>query len=193
MAPPAICRKTILPHKASSIVFKYWPQREDTCNDCKFVQRVVPLASVANLATKWHKMHWFNLVIRWRHLHCFQSWPPGRVTCIATLAWIAYWHYQLVLSWYLHQPESHQFSLNKVSDGRTDRQTDGHPDTKIGPGIPGSDENSQLGILLTSPFSDGPISPCKWRKSDLLVSCQPIFVTHHQSAKRKHVSRNCFL
>ena len=26
-----------------------------------------------------------NLVIRWRHLHCSQSWPPGRVTCIATL------------------------------------------------------------------------------------------------------------
>ena len=37
------------------------PPREDTCNDCKFVQRVVPLASVANLATKWHKLHWFNI------------------------------------------------------------------------------------------------------------------------------------
>ena len=25
-----------------------------------------------------------------------------------------YWHHQLVLSWYLHQPESHQLSLKKV-------------------------------------------------------------------------------
>ena len=30
-----------------------------------------------------------NLVIRWRHMHWFQSWPPGCVTCIATLPWNA--------------------------------------------------------------------------------------------------------
>ena len=30
-----------------------------------------------------------NLVISWHHLHCLQSWPPGCVTCIATLPWIA--------------------------------------------------------------------------------------------------------
>ena len=28
-------------------------------------------------------------VIRWCHFHCLQSWPPGCVTCIATLPWIA--------------------------------------------------------------------------------------------------------
>ena len=28
---------------------------------------------------------------------------------------LPYWHYQLVLSWYLHQPESHQLSLQKVA------------------------------------------------------------------------------
>ena len=38
---------------------------------------MAPLALVANLTT------------RWRHLHCLQSWPPGCVTCIATLPWIA--------------------------------------------------------------------------------------------------------
>ena len=38
---------------------------------------MVPLALVANLATRWHHLHWF------------QSWPPGNVTCIATLPWIA--------------------------------------------------------------------------------------------------------
>ena len=27
-----------------------------------------------------------------------------------------YWHYQLVLAWYLHQPESHQLSLQNVSE-----------------------------------------------------------------------------
>ena len=30
-----------------------------------------------------------NLVIRWCHFDCLQSWPPGCVTCIATLPWIA--------------------------------------------------------------------------------------------------------
>ena len=38
---------------------------------------MAPLALVANLATRWHHLHWF------------QSWPPGNVTCIATLPWIA--------------------------------------------------------------------------------------------------------
>ena len=28
---------------------------------------------------------------------------------------MSYWHHQLVLGWYLHQPESHQSSLQKVS------------------------------------------------------------------------------
>ena len=44
---------------------------------------------------------------------------------------------ELVLSWYPHQPESHQLSLTKVCQWRTS----GHPDTKIGPGTPGSDKN----------------------------------------------------
>ena len=30
-----------------------------------------------------------NLVIISHRLHCFQSWAPGRITCIATLPWIA--------------------------------------------------------------------------------------------------------
>ena len=34
---------------------------------------MAPLALVPNLAT------------RWRHLHWFQNWPPGCLTCIATL------------------------------------------------------------------------------------------------------------
>ena len=81
---------------------------------------MAPLALVANLAT------------RWRHLHCFQSWPPDCVTCIATLPWMDLLAYQLVLSWYPHQPESHKsHSLHKVLEG----VTGGHPDPKIGPQV----------------------------------------------------------
>ena len=51
---------------------------------------------------------------------------------------LSYWLYQLVLSWYLHEPESTQLSFSKVSDIRTD----GHPDPKIGPQVYlGSDKN----------------------------------------------------
>ena len=50
---------------------------------------MAPLASVAILATRWHQLgHKVaplafvqNLVIRWRHLHWFQSWQPGGKTC----------------------------------------------------------------------------------------------------------------
>ena len=44
---------------------------------------------------------------------------------------LPYWHYQLVLSWYLHQPESHKLSLNKVSQSVSYC----HPDPKIGPQV----------------------------------------------------------
>ena len=43
------------------------------------------------------------------HLHCLE---------------LLSWHYQPVLSWYLHQPESHQLSLQN-----------GHPDPTIGPQV----------------------------------------------------------
>merc|ERR1719209_527388 len=45
-----------------------------------------------------------------------------------------YLHYQLVLSWYLHQPESHQLSLNKVyslSQLETTRPIDRTRDTWV--------------------------------------------------------------
>ena len=61
-------------------------------------------------------------------MHQLQIGPPSGTTCIdskfghkvAPLALalphclgLPYWHYQLVLSWYPHQPESHQLSLHK--------------------------------------------------------------------------------
>ena len=47
-------------------------------------------------------------------------WPPVCITAVSHCLELPYWHYQLVLSWYLHQPESHQLSLQKVLDGLTD-------------------------------------------------------------------------
>ena len=70
LGPLCLCQRP------SGNVFKYWPPGV-TCISCKLCHQVAQRALVQ------------NLVIRWRHLHCFQSWPPGRVTCIATLPWIA--------------------------------------------------------------------------------------------------------
>ena len=43
---------------------------------------------------------------------------------------MSYWHHQLVLGWYLHQPESHQLSLQNmcqsVRDNKTHRSDQGH-------------------------------------------------------------------
>ena len=56
--------------------------------------------------------------------------PPGWVLqhCLG----LPFWHYQLVLSWYLHQPESQRLGL---SDGRTSGPK------YWTPGLPGSDKN----------------------------------------------------
>ena len=52
-----------------------------------------------------------------------------------------YWHYQLVLSLYLHQPESHQFSLHKVLESLSLWERTGPIDRT--PGTPGSDNYEQ--------------------------------------------------
>ena len=49
--------------------------------------------------------------------------------------WLPYWHHQLVLSCYFHQPESYQLSLTNVLDLDTFRLIDRTP------GTPGSDKN----------------------------------------------------
>ena len=65
-----------------------------------------------------------------------QFWPQGGTSCIGSkfgqqLALLALlhclglpnWHHQLVLSYYPNLPESHQLSLQKVCEGRTDTWT----------------------------------------------------------------------
>ena len=68
-------------------------------------------------------------------VHQIAPLAPGCVTCTATLP---YWHYQLVLSWYPHQPASHQLSF-KNALLLTDGQTSGPKDRT--PGLPGSHKN----------------------------------------------------
>ena len=75
-------------------------------------------------------LHWFQY---WPldHLQMFSNWSPGFVTGIATLSWIVLLvlliGIQLVSSstrvtsdksqsWYLPQPESHQLSLQNLSE-----------------------------------------------------------------------------
>ena len=121
----------------SASVATWWPILEP--------MQMAPLSSITNWATRWRYLQFWpligakwklghqvtplvfvqNLVIRWCHLHWFQSWPSGGTTCrcynfshqvASHCLGMPYWQYQLVLSWYPHQPESHQLSLNKVLD-----------------------------------------------------------------------------
>ena len=88
-----------------------------------------------------------NVVIRWRHLHCLQSWPPGCVTCIATLLWIVL----LALSVSIDLVSSSARVTSVKSTQRLvvcDGQTSGPKDRT--PGLPGSDKNmSSLNVTLT--------------------------------------------
>ena len=116
---------------------QFWPLVGATCIIWKLGDQVTSLAFVQ------------NLVIRWRHLHRFQSWPSGGNTCrctkfghqVVSLALphclgMPHWHYQLVLSLYLHHPESHQLSLHKGKWRTTG------PNYRT-PGLPGSDKKAQ--------------------------------------------------
>ena len=110
---------------------RIWPPDGATCITCKYGQQMAPFTLVANLAS------------RWRHLHKLQIWPPDGTTCIDSKVGhqvmshalphclgLPYWHYQLVLSLYLHQLESHQLSFKKVCelvrDNRIHRSDQGH-------------------------------------------------------------------
>ena len=101
-----------------------WP----ICISWKFDHQMAPHGLIVNLATRWrhlHKLHiwppsgttWIGSTFGHQsfHLHCLQSWPPGCVTALPHCLGLPFLHYQLVLSWYLHQPESHQLSLHKVA------------------------------------------------------------------------------
>ena len=115
----------------------FWSPGGATCNSCKLA-----------------------LITRLHHLHChialncpigIISWYwVGILMLLIHCLGLPYWHYQLVLSWYPHQPESHQLSLHK-GVGRTD----GHPDPKIGPQV-------YLGPIKTQHL------PCAWSHIPML-------------------------
>merc|ERR1711894_543884 len=112
----------------------------------KFGHLMASLALVTNLAQMAPLVIVANLATRWCHLHCLQIWPPDGTTCIDSKVGhqvtshtlphchgLPYWHYQLVLSLYLHQLESHQLSLHKgiVSQLETNRPVDRTRDTWV--------------------------------------------------------------
>ena len=129
-----------------------------TCIDYKFGHQVAQLGLVQ------------NLVLMWRHLDCLQSWPPVCITAVPHCLELPYWHYQLVLSWYLHQPESHQLSVKKW---RTDGLTSDDLDPKIGP--QGHDQ------LVIVPWRDPFIR--------LLLQHHPLY---HTTVVKGRVSQNIF-
>ena len=95
-----------------------------------------------------------NLATIWRHLHLLQIWLPDGTTCISSkfghqmapleslalphCRGMSYWYYQLVLSLYLHQLDSHQLSLQKVYSLTQWERSEPIDRT---PGTPGSDKN----------------------------------------------------
>ena len=74
-----------------------------------------------------------NVVIRWRHFNCLQSWPPGCVIRIATLLWIVLLALSFSMTWCLHQPESHQLSFTNISYRQTDTRTHRSDQGHLGP------------------------------------------------------------
>ena len=79
---------------------------------------------------------------------------------------LPYWHYQLVLSLYLHQLESHQLSLHKwLTQFVSERQANPY----IGPGTPGSDKNKSLWKSTASKNLAGDKSP-------IFQECDQMFV-----------------
>ena len=86
----------------------------------------------------------------------FKIWSLGDVSCIGSKVdyqdesltlplclVMPYWHYHLVLGWYLYQSESYQLSFKSLSHSLTYRQTDRQTSGPIDrtPGTPGSDKN----------------------------------------------------
>ena len=134
----------------------FWNSSDSqTLPEAQRTQKLTPWLGL-NLATTWHQLAPLVLVaylaITWHNLNWFKSWSSGCTTCIVckvghqvvSLALphclgIPYWYYQLVSSWYPHQPESHQLSLNKVCYIYAWR-TSGPKDRT--PGLPGSDKNT---------------------------------------------------
>ena len=134
-------------------LFHIWPLDGITCISCKHGHQMAPLELVTNLATRCHHLYWFQI---WPLDDYLQIWPPDGTTCITNkfahqtkshalpdCLGLPYWHYQLVLTWYLHQPESHQLSLQNVLEWETTGPIDRTP------GTPGSDKDMKELLNIT--------------------------------------------
>ena len=132
-----------------------WPLDGATCVSSKFDHQRAPFELVPNLTTRWRQLHWLqilppdsptcitcqfshqlalltlfvNFATRWHYLHWFEIWQPGWLDeshALPHCLGLPFWHYQLVLTWYLHQLESHQLSFKNVSEWVSEWQTSGH-------------------------------------------------------------------
>ena len=116
-----------------------------------------------NYSLTWAKFSdievYVNLAIGLLHLHKCWIWPPDNISCInlklghpkapfvlvsnlvtgespalRRCPWLLCWHFPLVLSWYLHQPELHQLSLKKEAQSIPDTPTHrSDPQVFLGP------------------------------------------------------------
>ena len=80
---------------------------------------------------------------------------------------LPYWHHQLALSWYHHQPESHQQSFTNLLDIERQGPIDRTPET---PGSGKNDEDIQIIILLDSIGTKIRIKVTQMHRSDRTIS-----------------------
>ena len=119
-----------------------------------------------------------NLVIRWRPLQCFQSWPPGRVTCIATLPWIAILALSVSIELVSSSARVNSVQFYKgvlVCDGLTSGPKDRTP------GLPGSDKKSKKNSTKKSVFS---ISIGPWYTWVPIYGSKPLSLTDWLTERR---------
>ena len=122
--------------------FQIWPPDGANCTGYKFYHQIAPLALLANLAPV---TLFVNFATRWHFLHWFEIWQPGWLDeshALPHCLGLPFWHYQLVLTWYLHQSESHQLSFKNVSNVLTQLERTGPIDRT--PGTPWSNKKVSL-------------------------------------------------
>ena len=91
-----------------------------------------------------------------------------------------YWHYQLVLSWYLHQQESHKLSLPKVFKFERSEPIDRTPET------PGSNKKTVRGASC-----DGfdPLVQCSTLAEESFAKAETVYLFARPAGERFHHRR----
>ena len=107
------------PKCCSTILWPHW--QDKTLPEAQRTQGMDTITWVTSPA--WYLVAIYKTVSKsrrgWHLMYWFQSWPPdlSLIHCLE----MPYGHYQLLLSWYVFQPESHQLSLQNLSHSVSDR------------------------------------------------------------------------